>query len=173
LKKKLSVLALTLLLLPLAGLAAQTGGTSGGGFTILSFDIGYTPFFDLGKTEMGNATVFGLNVKVADAISMGSVMLTTDNDGVINTLMALRFKYDFKQAVRFTGTLGKNGGGAFGSIAANAAVAGLGLEYLPFGRKNQTGVYTDFKISLDYLFDPAGELDKGALIFALSVGLGV
>ncbi|GHU20580.1 hypothetical protein FACS1894163_13610 [Spirochaetia bacterium] len=167
-KTKISALLLGLLLVPLAGLAAQDNS-----FSILSFDIGYAPTYILGDVAPGsdkyvNVATFSLNVKVTDPIIVGFGTYTLGG-GVLTTF---NLKYQVVDKVR----LGLSIGGMDGE-----AVSGVGLEFVPFSRKVQNTVATEFKLTAQYLFFPdtsgtgfgtSAGIDKGALFFGLAVGLG-
>jgi hypothetical protein len=148
-KKKIVVLLLALMILPLMGLAAQDASS----FTILSFDIGYAPGYDLDADETLTDSYFALNVRVADPLSVGFAIIGT------TPTTLLKVKYDILPKARAVVSFG-NG------------IVGLGFEAVPFIRKT-SGLSTEFKLVLDYLWEPKSGLDAGKLYLGLDVGIGI
>ncbi|MDR0474604.1 MAG: hypothetical protein LBH43_13150 [Treponema sp.] len=149
-KKKSIILILAALILPLAGLAAQQPQT----YSILSFDIGYGPGYDLKNKEVINLQNFGINVRVAGSLSVGAYYGEVSGSAV----KMLKIKYEMTPELRFM----------FGYGSGN--LTSLGFEAAPF-KRHISGLYSEFKLSPEYSFEP-GNIGEGKLLFGLFVGIG-
>jgi hypothetical protein len=165
-RKRIWVVFLVLMLLPLAGLAAQEGNSYG----ILSFDIGYAPLFDFDDTVGANnyrsPGYFGFNIRVADPVSVGFVTYQQPN---AISISLLKIRYDIIPQARVSLSYG------YDSIATAGSVVGFGIEGVPFQRKTGS-LATEFKLGIDYLWLPTvatKDIAHGKLIFALAVGVGI
>ena len=157
--KKTFIILAVLIILPLASIAAQDT------FTLVSFDIGYGPSVTLvGSQDFTIAQSFGLNVRVTGPLTVGVLYRTnnyylTGGTPAWQTGNMLRLKFDLTPVVRF----------GFG-YGTNNHIA-LGLEIVPF-RRQLSGLFTEFKLVTDYVFT-SSSLEEGALIFALTFGIGI
>jgi hypothetical protein len=172
-KKKILVLFLALMLLPLAGLAAQAGGNNS--YDIMSFEIGYAPLYDF--TSLGIASpyfsplVFGFNIRIADPLSIGFVTYqqTGTSPDIVNLTM-LRIKYDIVPQARVALSYGYDA-----EVAGPGNAVGFGIEGIPFQRKVGS-LSTEFKLAIDYFWLPTvatKDLDNGKLVFTLAMGVGI
>lgn len=145
------------LVLPLAA-AAQ-------GFSIISFENGYAPGFSLGNNNWNIASRFALNIHVSDKVSSGFVFI--DGDGTtIPDYRLLRLNYKFLDRASL--------GLSLGSTGANM-VTGLGFDVVAFQRRFQDALTTDFKMQIDYLFQPAATngLTSGVMSLGLAFSIGI
>jgi hypothetical protein len=151
--KKIMIVLAVLMLLPLSGLFAQAAAAAQPqSYTILSFDVGYLPGYDLGTNNYVTHSYFGFNVRLANPLTVGAA--------VIGANQFLKVKYDVLPALR----------AVVGYGAGNRA--DLGVEIIPF-RNKVSGLAAEFKINLEYLWDTTNPIDEGILYFGLAVGVGI
>lgn len=145
------------LALPLAA-AAQ-------GFSIMSFENGYVPAFNLGSNNWNVASRFALNIQVSDNVSSGFVFI--DGDGtIIPDYRMLRLNYKLLNRASLGLSIGSTGA---------TMVTGLGFDIIAFQRRFQDALTTDFKVQIDYLFQPtvANGLTSGVLGMGLAFSIGI
>lgn len=155
---RLAICLFLMVALPVAAFGADT-------FSILSFDNGYTPGYNIGTGNWSVASRFGMNVQITDTLLAGFVFL--DGDGVIvPDYRLLRLGYQFMDKTRLSLSLGSTGA---------VLVSGLGFDVVAFRRKFQDALATEFKVQVDYLFQPtvADGLTSGVLCVGLAFGIGI
>lgn len=147
------------LVLPMAAMAQ--------GFSIMSFENGYAPGFNLTSTvnNWNVASRFALNIHVSDRVSSGFVFI--DGDGtIIPDYRLLRLNYKLLDRASLGLSLGSTG---------TTMVTGLGFDIIAFQRRFQDALTTDFKMQIDYLFQPtvANGLTSGVLSMGLAFSIGI
>jgi hypothetical protein len=150
--KKIFIVLAVLMLLPLSGLFAQAANAQS--YQILSFDIGYAPNYKIDTRAYATTTYFGLNVRLAESFTVGYAAIGAGNN-------FLKLKYDVLPQLR-----------AVVGVGGLAASADLGVEIVPF-RNKVSGLSTEFKINLEYIWATANPIDQGTLYFGLVVGVGI
>ena len=148
-KKRFIFFLATILILPAAGLAAEEGS-----FTFLSFDIGYGPAISVNGGPMGNVQTFGLNIRIAGPLTIGTVF----NHGTIADSM-LKLKLDAASMVRAVIGYGQNNR------------VGLGFEIVPF-KRTVGGLFTELKIAPEYTWVSTGNIDAGRFIIPIAMSVG-
>ncbi len=155
----LSLAALVLLLaMPIGAAAADT-------FSILSFDNGYAPAYNLQTGNWNVASEFSLNVQVADPLSASFVLINGDGTIVPNYKL-LRLNYQILDRARLGAMIGSSG---------TNLVSGLGFDVVAFRKKFQDAIASEFKLQINYLFQPAVApgISGGLLFFGLAFSIGV
>jgi hypothetical protein len=158
-KRETLLLAVALAMLPVVGVAAQE---------ILSFDIGYSSYYQVGGTQESLVFQpnFSFNVGLTENLTasfktIGTGAASTDNP----TFFFLGLKYQVVDKLRVITQVG-----AINTGSAAAAV-GLGFDYTPFSRKIGSLV-TAFTVNVEYLAT-ADALGEGYLNFGLAVSVGL
>lgn len=163
----LAVLLICLALVPAA--AADT-------FSILSFDNGYAPGFNLSSGNLAVASRFALNLQITDPLSAGFVFIDGDNT-VIPDYRMLRLAYQFMDRIRLNVALGSvTGASTAPAVAVGTLASGIGFDMIAFRRKFQETMGTEFKIQIDYLFTPTvanAGLTGGILFFGMAFAIGI
>jgi hypothetical protein len=177
-------LLLGLILVPLAnGFAQQTNTAAqqtntasqqtNTGFSVIAFDIGYAPAYSFAPSPIGGiktVPTFALNLKITDPLVVGFSTVIVDSESI----GTLNLKYSFMPKIRLTAGFGKASGAAL-SFDRDSMIIAFGFEMIPFSRNVQS-VATDFKLNIQYLFQPAltiADFSHGLLLFGLNIGLGV
>lgn len=135
------------------------------GFSIMSFENGYAPGFNLGNNNWNIASRFALNIHVSDKVSSGFLFI--DGDGTtIPDYRLLRLNYKLLDRTSLGLSLGSTGA---------SMVTGLGFDFIAFQRRFQDALTTDFKMQIDYLFQPAAAdgLTSGVLSMGLAFSIGI
>jgi len=148
-KKRFMFLIAAIIMLPAAGLAAQEGS-----FSFLSFDIGYGPAISFNGGPMGNIQTFGLNIRIAGPLTIGTVF----NQSAVTDSM-LKIKYEVISLVRIAIGYGQNNR------------VGIGLEIIPF-KRSVSGLYTEFKISPEYTWVSTGNINAGNFVIPIAMSVG-
>ena len=170
--KKLRALALAVLLCAGAARAASAADT----FSILSFDNGYAPAFNLSSGNLAVASRFALSVQIADPLSASFVFLDGDNT-IVPDYRMLRLNYQFLERVRLNVSLGSvTGASTAPAVAVGTLASGIGFDLVAFRRKFQEALATEFKVQIDYLFTPsvaAAGLTGGILFLGCGFSIGI
>ncbi|MCL2374772.1 MAG: hypothetical protein FWC65_05985 [Treponema sp.] len=160
-KKLFFALLVAVLLLPVAGLAAQEEE----GFSFMSFNMGLGPAFFMDNSDLEVASTFGVDFRVAGPLIIGFAHHNVDTIGGSANL--LRVKYDVLPQARAVLSFGHGD-----LIAGSAApLTGLGFEFIPF-RRQVGGLFTEFKLATDYVFEPELGMGDGVILFGLLLSVG-
>jgi len=145
-------------------------------FSILSFDNGYAPAFNLSSGNLAVASRFALNLQITDPLSAGFVFLDGDNT-VLPDYRMLRLSYQFMERIRLNIALGTvTVASTAPAVAVGSLVSGIGFDMIAFKRKFQDTLATEFKIQIDYIVTPtvaAAGLTGGNLFFGLAFSVGI
>ena len=121
--------------------------------------------FNLGSNNWNVASRFALNIRVSENVSSGFVFL--DGDGtIIPDYRLLRLTYKLMDKASLGLSIGSTGA---------VMVAGFGFDAIAFQRRFQDALTTDFKVQIDYLFQPtvANGLTSGVLGMGLAFSIGI
>ena len=147
--KKLAIIFfIAMLCIPFANLTAQQANTS-----FLSFDLGYAPSYNFQTNAIGTVQMFGVNVRVANPMTVGFYTNSGDLSGGM-----LKIKYDVRPQLR----------AVFGYGTSQRV--GLGFEFIPYTR-TVSGISTEFKLATEYTFT-SNQFQNGTIIFPLLIGIG-
>jgi hypothetical protein len=163
--KKLIVGLAVVVGLALCPLAANAQA-AGGGFQLLSFDIGYAPAYNTSTSALSYSSLFALNIKVANDLIVGFESLGTSTASSFLTL-----KYNFLPILRGTLAFGNAPGTTL--ITGSGAVIGFGFEAVPFARTVGGSVSTEFKLIMQYLARADTVTTNSALLFGIAFGVGM
>jgi hypothetical protein len=155
--KRLALIAL-LLALPLSAWSVD-------GFSVLSIENGYAPGYNIGSGNWNVASRFALSIQMTDKLAAGFTFI--DGDGtIIPDYRFLRLSYGFSDRLAMAMLLGSNGA---------IPVSGLGFDLIAFQRRYQDAFTTQFKVDLDYIFQPtlANGLTSGTLLMSLVFSIGI
>lgn len=145
-------------------------------FSILSFDNGYAPAFNLSSGNLAVASMFSFNLRISDPLSVGFVFLDGDNT-VLPDYRMLRLSYQFMERIRLNIALGTvTAASTAPAVAVGSLVSGMGFDMIAFKRKFQDTLATEFKVQIDYIFTPtvaAAGLTGGNLFFGLAFSVGI
>jgi hypothetical protein len=139
----------------------------GGG---LGYSLSDAAGYAIGTNQAGGLMNFGFKIAVLDNLSVGFDNLLTGTGGAAAPLLTgLRLAYNIIPQAGAALGFGVTG---FGASPAAPAVS-IGIYGSLFQRRSVvTGVTTGLKLRLDYVA-PAGDLGKGAIIFAPAFSFGV
>ncbi len=164
-----------LLACAVAGLAVQRAAAADV-FSVLSFDNGYAPAFNLTTGNVAVASRFAVNVQLSEAMSAGFVFLDGDNT-VVPDYRFLRLNYGLLDRVRLNVSLGTvTGASTAPAVAVGSLTSGIGFDVVVFKRKFQDVLASEFKVQADYIFTPAvaGTGVLGGILFVgFAVGIGI
>jgi hypothetical protein len=170
LRKKILPVAILLSAIALRGVAAADT------FSILSFDNGYAPGFNLTTGNLAVASRFSLNIQLADPIMASFVFLDGDNT-VIADYRMLRLGYQVLDRVRLNVALGTvTGASTAPAVAVGSLASGIGFDVIAFRRKFQDVLASEFKVQIDYIFTPtvaAAGMTGGILFLGFAFAIGI
>jgi hypothetical protein len=145
-------------------------------FSILSFDNGYAPGFNLSSGNLAVASRFSLNLQITDPLAAGFVFIDGDNT-VIPDYRMLRLSYQVIDKIRMNVALGSvTGASTAPAVAVGTLASGIGFDLIAFRRKFQDTMATEFKVHIDYVFTPteaAAGLTGGILVFGMAFSIGI
>jgi hypothetical protein len=157
-KRKTLLLAVALAILPVVGVAAQE---------ILSFDIGYSSFYQVGGSQdsLVFQPNFSFNVALTENLTASFKATTGTGSAASPTFFFLVLRYQVFDNLRVIAQVGSIDTGT------SEAAVGLGFDYTPFSRKIESLV-TAFRVNVEYLATTSA-LNEGYLNFGLAVSVGL
>jgi hypothetical protein len=165
--------------LPLAALLALAflkGAAAADTFSILSFDNGYAPGYNLATGNLAVASRFALNVQIAEPLMASFVFIDGDNT-ILPDYRMLRLGYQLIDRLRLCVALGSvTGASTAPALAIGTFVSGIGFDTVAFRRKFQEALATEFKVQVEYLFAPtvpAASMTGGILFLGLAFSIGM
>ena len=145
---------------------AQQSAQQQKSYSIMSFDIGYSPFYDFDEKDYFIASIFGFNVRMSEVFTIGVKYL--DATKVKCALMSM--KYDIMPQARVALGFGSVGDGG---ANPNEMATSIGFEFVPFKRTYNDALSSEFKVAIDYMMAPKIGAEKGILLFGLILGIGL
>jgi len=150
----------TILVVALTAVAAiaQTAPATATDVKLFGFEAGVSVGFNLNGNTTAGGTCFGLNLVVADNVTVG--FQTSTIGAGFNTL---KLSYFLNQSLGFSTNLG---------VSAGSPAAGLGVFFNLGKSTSANGLASSYKVKLDYLFQTAN-LATGVLAVTAAMNLGL